>query len=465
MAEKVGFMLIQMAVRLVVLRLLTPDILGLTEVPVSILIIALVLVDGGFSQSLIRKTEPTADDYKSVFAFNMVVALGLYAIFVALSPALAWYYDMPIITAIAPVIFLQLPLTALCTIQNTIFVRRFRFDLLSKVTLAATLVGGFAAVGLALAGFGIWAVVWQQVIVLILRAAMLWWLSDWRPRGHFSRASLREMAPFSFNLMTTDLISNLYNKIPQLVFGKIYSEAALGSYGQAVKLKDLPATSLMQAVQSVTFPALTKIKDDAAKFAESYRQVVMVVAYVMFPIMLGMSAISHDMIDVLLGEKWVQTAPYLEVVCLAGVFYPIGVVAYNVLKTMSNGGLIVKLEIYKKVIMTVIFAVTIPISIKAVTWGLVAIAFAEMAVNIAASMRFTTLSAWRFVRTLAPVALASAGMYAAVRLTALAIPDSALLRLVAEIGAGGVSYLILSVLFRLEAFREVVAMIKKQVAR
>ncbi len=465
MAEKTGSMLLQIAVSLVILRLLSPGILGITAIPISILIIALVIVDGGFSQSLIRKADPSEDDYKSVFAFNMTVALVLYVLFVSLGPVLAWYYQMPEIAAISPVIFLQLPLGALCTIQNTIFVRQFRFDLLSKVTLAATLVSGFAAIGLAVAGCGIWAVVWQRVLMMSMRAAMLWWLSAWRPRGCFRWASLREMAPFSLSLLATDLISNLYNKIPQFFFGRLYSDAVLGSFDQAVKLKDQPSTSLMQAVQSVTFPAMTKIKDDAVKFAESYRQVMMVVAYIMFPMMLGMSAVSYDMMEVLLGEKWMQTAPYLEVVSLTGLFYPISMVAYNVLKTMSDGSIIVKLEIFKKVIMTIIFAVTIPISVEAVTWGLVAIAFSEMVVNFAATMRFCPLTLWRFVRTLAPVALAATGMYAAVRLAGFAVTDSALLRLLAEIGVGVVSYALFSALFRLEAFREIIAIIKKQVAR
>ena len=185
----------------------------------------------------------------------------------------------------------------------------------------------------------------------------------------------------------------------------------------------------------------------------------------MFPIMLGMSAVAHDMFAVLLGEEWMPTVPYFETVCLAGLFSPIALTAYNVLKARCEGPLIVRLEVVKKVIMTAIFAVTIPHSVMSVVWGLVAIAFCEMTVNFLATTRFTTLTIWRFIRTLLPVALVSAAMYAVVRLTAAALPGDTLLRLMAELGAGLVSYLVLSALFRLEAFREVTAIIKKQVAR
>ena len=152
MAEKIGSMLLAMAVRLVILRLLTPDILGFMSIPSAVATILLVVVDSGFSQSLIRHRAPSQSDYKSVFLFNMAVSLALYAALMALMPFAARWYDMPQIARIAPVFFLLLPLNALCAVQNTIFIRQFRFALLSKVTFASSLVGGFAAIGCALAG-------------------------------------------------------------------------------------------------------------------------------------------------------------------------------------------------------------------------------------------------------------------------------------------------------------------------
>ena len=465
MAEKVGTMLLQLAVSLTILRLLNPAIMGVIAIPTAFLAVAIVIADSGFSQALIRKGTPTADDYKSVFAFNVGVALVLYGVLVALAGSIARFYDMPEITRIAPVFFLQLPLSAACAIQNTIFVRTFRFALLSKVTFLSSLAGGLTAIALAMAGWGIWSLVAERVIAVGMRTALLWWLSDWRPCGKCGLKPLREMAPFGCSLMVTDLISNFYNKIPQFFLGKLYSPAVLGSFDQAVKLKDMPAATGIQAVQNVTFPALAKIRDDAPKFAEGYRQVVMVVSYVMFPIMLGMSAVARDMFAVLLGEEWMPTVPYFEAVCLAGLFSPIALTAYNVLKARCKGPLIVRLEVVKKIIMTAIFAVTIPHSVMAVVWGLVAIAFCEMAVNFLATTRFTSLTFRRFVRTLLPVALVSGTMYLLVRLTAAAIPGNDLVRLLAELATGVVSYLALSALFRLEAFREVTTIVRRQLKK
>lgn len=465
MAEKIGTMLLQLAVSLVILRLLTREIFGVLAIPTAVAAIALVIVDSGFSQALIRRRDPSPEAYKSVFVFNLGVSIVLYGLLVALAFPAARFYAMPQLAQIAPVFFLQLPLGAFATIQNTVFTRQFRFALLSKATFASSMAGALAAITLALAGFGIWCIVAQRVVQMAVRALLLWRQSDWRPRGKFDGGPLREMAAFSFSLMATDLISTFYNKIPQLVLGRLYPASTLGSFDQAVKLKDQPVTSAVQAVQNVTYAALARIRDDAPKFAESYRQLISVVSYVMFPLMLGLSAIAHDMFAVLLGAEWMPTVPYFETVCLAGLFYPLSVICYNVLKVKCEGRSIVRLEIIKKLIMTLVFAVTIPWSIQAVVWGLVLITAMELVVNFVATMPFTTLRAGRFVRAMLPAALIAATMYGAVRLSGMAIKDHAPLRLVVEIATGVVSYVALSALFRLEAFGEVAAIVRRQFSK
>ena len=467
LGEKVGTMLLQMGVSIVVLNLLMPDDFGVVAILTAFSAFAVVVVDSGFSQTLIRKAEPSPTDYKSVFLFNIVVSVVLYVLLTALAPVAARYYDMPVLARLAPVFFLLIPVNALCGIQNTLFTREFRFALLSKITFVSSLVSGIAAVLLALVGCGVWSLVAQRVLQMVVRAVLLWRASEWRPRRSvaWSSAAIRQMAPYSFSLMTTDLISALYNKIPQLFIGKLYSPDTLGFFDQALKLKDLPVTSAMTSVQGVTFPALSKITDDERKFAESYRQVMMVVAYVMFPMMLGLSAVARDLFAVLLDAKWMPTVPYFEAICLVGLFYPVAMVAYNVMKVRCSGAVIVRLEIVKKVIMTAILVLTIPRSVQTVVWGLVVFAFCEMVVNVTTSLRVTSLSWLRLLRTLAPIAIAAAVMYGAVRCVAWALPDSALLRLVAEVGAGIIVYLLFSALFRLEAFAEVRAIARRQLLK
>lgn len=202
--------------------------------------------------------------------------------------------------------------------RNTIFVRTFRFALLSKVTFASWFIAGMWP---SASHCRVRDLVHRGAARIAgLRAGLAVVVAE-------RLASLREVQPAAaarrrrtVSACCYDFISTLYNKVPQIFLGKLYPQETLGSYEQAVKLKDQPATSAMQAVQNVTFPALAKIKDDAPKLAESYRQIVMVVAYAMFPVMLGLSAIAEDMFAVFLGGEWMATVPYFEAVCGRGFF-------------------------------------------------------------------------------------------------------------------------------------------------
>ena len=461
-AEKVGSMLLQMVVSIVVARLLVPEDFGVMAILTFFTALALVMVDSGFSQTLIRKESPTPQDYHSVFAFNIAVSVVLYAVLVAVAPVVARYYELPVIADIAPVLFLLLPINALCVIQNTIFTREFRFRLLSQATFTASFVAGVVAVAMALAGCGVWSLVGQRVATLAVKTLILWVRSDWRPSLHFTMKPVREMAPFSFRLLTTDLISSIYNNISQMFIGKIYSADTLGYFNQAQKFKDLPLTSAMQSVQSVTYPALSQIGDQREKFAESYRQVLMVVAFMLMPVMVGIVAVAEDLFALLLGEKWMPTVPYLQILCLMGLFQPLAMIAYNILKVKSNGAIILRLEIAKKALMTLILVVTIPHSVKAVAWGLVAMSFCEFVINFVASMRYASLGVWRMVRTLLPVLLITAAMYAAVLGMGRLMADAGVaVRLLSEIATGVVVYTLLALALRLEAMGEVRSLIRK----
>lgn len=465
LAEKVATTLLQLGVSLVLLSLIGPESYNELALLTALSVVALVLADSGFSQILIRKPHPSESDYKSVFVFNMLASAALYLLIVGVAPVVADYYGQHDFARVAPVFFLLLPLSAAASVHQAIFAREFRFALLSKITFAASAVSGAAAVAMAVAGFGLWSIVAQRVLHVAVRSGAMWWWSGWRPSAPFSARALREMAPNSLRLMASDLISAVYTKLPQLFIGRMYAGTnTLAYYDQAQKLKDSPVASMVAAVQSVTYPALSKIACDREKFAESYRQIIMVVAYVMFPVMLGMSVVADDLFA-LLGEKWMPTVPYFEVICGVGLFYPLAIIAYNVLKVKSDGRIVVRIEIVKKVLMTVVFIITVPRSVMAVVWGLVAISVMEFTVNFTATRPLCDLTWWRLVRTMLPIAAVSAAMYLGVLYAGRWLPAEPLVALVAKVFAGVLIYITLSALFRLEALREVVGLIRKQLPK
>ena len=465
-AEKVCSMLLQMVVSIIVARLLSPEDFGVMAILTFFTAVALVVVDSGFSQTLLRKESPTDDDYKSVFLFNLIVSALLYLLFLAIAPLLARYYDLTLISKVAPLLFLLLPLNALGIIQNTKLSLEFKFGVLSRINFLASLVAGIVAIVVAVCGGGVWALVVQRISVVAVRSSLLWLRGDWRGEGRFNSEAWRAMAPFSFRLMSTDIVAAIYNNIAQLFIGKVYSPNTLGYFNQAQKIKDLPIQSAVLSVQSVTYPALAKIKDNAEKFADSFRKVLMINAFVMTPIAVGMSTVAESLFRVLLGERWLPTVPYFEVIALSGICYPLAMAAYNVLKVYSNGAIIFRLEIVKKLIMTIVLALTIPHSTMAIAYGLVAMTIVEFVVNFAATRRYTSLSWWQMVKTLLPTLLLTLAMFVAVKFVACyAEALSPILLLMVQVITGVLIYTCGAWVCRLEAFAELVNVIKGVVKR
>ena len=461
-AEKIGSTLLQAIVSIIVANRIMPDDMGIIAVLTVFVTLSQVVIDSGFSQTLIRKANATAEDFKAVFRFNLIASVALYAILTATTPWVASYYGWELIRKVAPVLYLLLPLNALCVIQNTIMVKEFRFAQLSTIIFFSSLISGIIAIVMALTGFGIWSLVGQRVSMMATKAILLWWKSPWRWRSDIRTGSLKEMTPYSLRLIATDMITAIYNNIAQLFIGKIYSADMLGYYNQAQKLKDMPVNATMQSIQSVTFPALAKISDNPTKFDEGYRRVLMLTAFIMLPVMTGLIATADDIYMLLLKPQWHPAIPYFRVMCLIGIFYPISAIAYNVLKVRSNGAIILRLEIIKKVIMTIILATTIPISVMAIAWGMVAAAACEMVLNIGATLRYAGLKLKSLTTTLLPIIALTAVMYLATKMAGCQIENLAVgLRLAIKIGVGIISYAAIAFITRMEAFGEALAIAKQ----
>ena len=460
-SEKFLTMAIQMVVSIVVARELMPEDFGVMAIMTFFTSVALTIVDSGFSQALIRKSQPTDEDYSSVLSFNVVTSLVLYVTLVALAWPVAHFYEQPVIIDIAPVLFLLLPVNALCVVQTAMLNRELRFKLLSQIIFSASLISGVVAVVMAFMGFGIWALVAQRLLMMAIKAILFWTLHRWRWRVRPSMTSLRIMAPFSLRLLATDLVASIYNNVAQLFIGKSYSTSSLGYYSQAQKLKDLPVLSTVSAVQSVTFPALSRMGDDRERLVEGYLRIMRMLSFVIFPIMLGLVAIAPEMFMLLLGDKWMPTVPFFEILALAGLFYPLAMVSYNILKVLSDGRVILRLEVVKRIIMTLVLVYTIPQGIEPIAWGMTAMAFVEFALNSVFAIRYMNIGVASLFGALLPSLLLALAMFGLLYIVAPYLGDmQTALRLVTMVAIGGVSYLLFAHIFRLRALSEALELVK-----
>lgn len=455
--EKVCSALLQLAVSLVLLNLLSPTDYGIMAIVGAFPSILMPLVDSGFSQALIRKKEVDDIDYSSVFFVNIIIALGLYGVLMAFTPAIARFFDVPEFRQIAPVLYLLIPINSLSNIQNAILSRKMEFKHLSLYVLIANAVASGVAIWMAIEGMGVWALVGQRLGVVIVKTALLWVGSKWRPKWLFSLDRIRSMFRYGSRILLSDLISNVYYQISNLFIGKFYTKVELGYYDRGNKIKEMPVTSTIQAVLNVTFSAFSRQKDDKPKLTLNARKVFMLWAFVMFPLMGGLIAIAEDMFRVLLTDVWLPAVPYLRILSIAGLLAPLSVISFNIVKVCSDGNMVFRIEFIKKMIATAVLAITIPISVEAIAWGQVVIFVSDMVVNTLAAKRY--LPEWRLwsrVVDSLPLLAMTAVMIVAIGLFGRAVAGIVPLGLVLvlKIVLGALIYVALAQLLRIDAWRD-----------
>lgn len=462
--EKALTSLFQMLVGLMLMNFLYPDDYGTIQILVVFTSICSVFVDSGFSAALIRKKEVSQAEYSAVFLFNVSVAVALYLSLWAITPLLSRYYESPVMLSIAPVLFLLVPINSLSNIQNTMLMRSFGFDIISKYTLWATLAGSCSAVIMAVTGCGIWSLLGQRLITPAVKSLLLWLRSDWRPSGKLSFKALRPMSGYSSRLLLSDITNTIYSNISELFIGKMYTKDALGYYNRGKQYKDMPVSAVISSVQNVTFPALSKLQDNPDKMRLSARQVTVVMNFLIFPVMAGLIAIAQDFIEVFLPPRWLPVAPFFRILCMSGLFAPLSVVSYNMLKIKSDGKLIFRLEIVKKLVATAVLAITIPISVKAIAWGQVIIFMSDALINTLGAGRYIRWSVWDAIRFSTPYLVMSAIMVAVVFAihTLLAAHLPLWLVLLIEILAGMATYGLQAILFKPQGWREIKTILQQR---
>ncbi len=460
-AEKVASALFLFYVSIKVVNRVEPDDYGMFAILLAFLAVFNTFVDSGFSQALIRKKDPTQNDFSSVFWFNIGVSVVIYVVLTGLSYPAASIFGMPELVRLAPVLYLVVPLWALCIIQNTVLTRNFDFRRISAVNFAAIAGSGAVAVVLAVNGYGVWALVWQRVVQMGIKAVLLWFLGRWQPSARFSGSSIREMRGYSSRIFATDLINNIYSNIPQFVIGRVH-KGTLGYYDNARKLRDLPVTSTMNAMQAVTFPALANIRDDDRKFAESVSKVVSSIVFIMFPMMAGLIVVASDFFELFLVPEWQGSVPFFRILALTGMMSPVTIVSYNIMKTRSDGRAVMKAEIIKKIFATGILASTIPFGAIPIAWGMVGIAFTDMAVSFSMGRRYCDYGPGKLVRDVLPILGLTAVMAATVwGLGFLVAAWPLWLALAVKIIAGAAVYFAGAALLRPDGFKEFVEVLRK----
>ena len=362
---------ISITVTIILARLLSPTEFGVLAYVVFFVAISNSLVDSGFSSALIRKKDCTPTDCSTVFYFNLTIGILLYLLLFFLAPAAEVFFNVPGFSLILRVAGCVLIINALGTIQLTLLTRNIDFKTKSKITISADTLAGIIVIILAYKGFGVWSLVWRTILGQFFTAILLWVFSDWRPGLVFSVKSFKELFGFGYKLALSALIDKIYGHILSPIIGKNFSSDTLGYYKQASQFTGLFSLTLTTNIQRVSYPVLSKLQDDPEKLKLGYRKIIKSTMIITFACMIGLAAIAKPMIVILIKEKWLPCVPYLQLLCLSSMLYPLHAINLNAIMVKGRSDLFLKLEVIKKVLYTPLILVGMYLGVIALLIGVI----------------------------------------------------------------------------------------------
>jgi O-antigen/teichoic acid export membrane protein len=337
-------------VGIVLARLLTPSeygLIGITTIFVSVLD---AIVDSGFSQALIRKKDATQDDYNTMFITNMVLSVFMFLALFFSSPAIARFFDRPELASLTRVMGSMLIINALSITQNTVLTKRIDFKTKTKASVISAVSSGVLGICMAFMGFGVWALVGQQLSKQFINTICLWFFNKWWPNLSFSKQSFSYMWGFGWKMLASSLLNNIWRQLYQVVVGKCYSPATLGQYSKSKEYSTIFSANIDLIVNRVSYPVLSEIQDDKIRMKSAYRKIIKTTMFVTAVFMVSMGAVAEPLIYCLIGPQWHEAATYLPLICISMSLYPLHSINLNMLKVHERSDLYLVLEIIKKII-------------------------------------------------------------------------------------------------------------------
>lgn len=402
--------------------------------------IANIIQDSGFSAALIQKKETTAEEFSSVFWFNLGMSILLYGVLMGCSPLIARFFNQPRLVELSAVIFLVLPINALTIIQSTILNKQIRFKPLTQINLYSMTVSGIASLAMALTGCGVWTLALQPVILAAARATLLWSRENWRPQRTFRFAVIRSLFGFASNLLLASLINTCFLNIYSVIIGKLFPQKQLGYYTQGNKMCDMGVSLIYGSIQNATFPIFSTIQNERERLIRAYRKTIRFTAFITLPIMAGLFVTAGPVIRLLLKEEWWPSIPFFQLLCLGGCFTILTAINNNFIKVSGRSDGILKIEYYKIAFTVAVVLLTYREDVLTMVAGLVVTRLLVYIINMIYTAHYT---GYRFSMQLMDL-LPYAGLSTLMTLLLLPIGgwiENQLLLLVTQAAAGTVIYI------------------------
>ena len=431
----------RMAVALILARLLAPEDWGLAAMVLVFSGFAVVFTDSALGTALIQRRTILEEDRSTVFWTSVGIGLALMLAGIGLAGPLASFYGEGEVAPLFAVLSVSFLVNAAGSTQQALLVREMRFRRLELRQIAATVAGAAVGISVAVAGFGPWAIVAQFLTEAVVSTALLWYLAEWWPSATYSLASLRRLGGFAGNVFGENLLYQAGRNLGNLLIGRFLGAPALGLYALATNIVLVPFSRIAGPLQQVFFPAFSQMSDDRPRMADTWIRATRLVGLLSIPALVGLVVVAPDFVDVVLGPKWVDATPVIQILAVVGLIQSLQTLCGEVLLALGRANWLLRFTALWFLASLASFAV-------GVQWGVTGVAASYALATILVEPVRTYITAralgaspWRFVAALGGVAQATAIMAAFLlgarpALVAAGVPPPARLVLLVVAGAG-----------------------------
>lgn len=455
---------IQFVISIFVARILAPSDYGIIGMTSIFFAVANTLLDSGFGSALIKNKNRTEIDYSTCFYFNVIVGIALYAAMFFSSPYIADFYHTPLLSDVIRILALTLLINSLTISQTARLTAEMRFKQLSVVSVTTQMVMGLVCVWGAYIGWGVWALVVQQVGSSVLRLLIIQWFLRWRPMLVFSKESFLYMFSFGWKLLCSGMINTIYNNLYTLVIGRTFSPVEVGYYNRANHFAVMPSHTMLSVVMKVAYPLMSEVQDDDEKLKLAYQKIFRIPIFVLYPVLMGMIALSEPMIRCLIGEKWLSIVPLIQVLCIGHFFSPLTHINLNVLYVKGRTDLVLKLELIKKPIAFLLIFGMLPLGLFWLCAGHALYSFIAYCINCYYTKRYIDFGFWQQLWYNVPVIAKSAIMGLA-SYSCVILFDSCWLQMGSGILVGMITYALLVFLTHDESYEDLKNILRDRIKK
>lgn len=463
--ERCGAQGVSFIVSIILARLLAPEVFGVIALVTVFTTILQVFVDSGFGTALIQKLQAEELDFSTVFWFNVAMCVALYILLFFAAPWIAAFYEMPELVAIVRVLGLTLIISGVKNIQQAYISRNMLFKKFFFATLGGTIFSAILGIYMAYHGYGVWALVIQNLVNTLVHTIILWITVKWKPKFIFSVKRLKNLFSFGWKLLLSSLIDTVYNDLRQLIIGKMYSSSALAFYNKGKQFPNLIVTNVNTSIDSVLLPTMSKEQENKKIVKSITRRAIKMSTYIMAPLMMGLAFTANTVVELVLTKKWLPCVPFLVIFCVSYMFYPIHTANLNAIKAMGKSNVFLRLEIIKKIIGLVLLFASMWFGVLAMAYSMLLSTLFSQIVNSWPNKKILDYGYLEQLKDILPGILLAVFMGGCVWLAGRMLTLPSILILIIQVLLGAGIYIGLSALFRLESFSYLCQMLRQMVKR